>query len=470
MFLPGQSQVTFVLEHLPQATPPTDSIFISGTFNDWAMSKEYVFQKRLDGKLAVTINVSGEFEYKFTRGSWAKAETGKDNAFRPNRRYTGGDDVVEVSILNWQDVAGARSVSIIILYFFAMSFVFLVTRHFLKRLKSPKRTLVNSVIEFQILISIILLGRVAMEILPLEFTHYFLYGGQVILMLCCVSFHDTTARAAGRGTLTKTHFIPTGILLLYLALKTFNITALMFLNSTAVYTLTWDDMFVNSLLLGSVIWHGWKSVRRVKHHNKESKAMSLFLRTNIILAAIFTATFIGLNIAAFTGTQIQVSYDILPFCGSLFVGQTCWFALNRDEVFRIVPTEFQQPEFQELVKSIDNLMRSQKLYLNPNLTLNELADHVGLKPHALSRILNDGHILNFRDFVNSYRVNEFIRLASLASSKRYTFLALAYEVGFNSKSTFNAAFKKNTLMSPREYFRRQKGNALADNDMKSTTL
>jgi AraC-like DNA-binding protein len=472
VFLSGQSQVTFVLEHLPHATPPADSVFISGTFNNWEMSPKYVFKKRLDGKLAVTLPGGlGNFEYKFTRGTWAKAETDENNAFLPNRRYEGKNKVVAVSILNWQDVGGAKPPSFFVFYFFTIAFVVLVTRHFLVRLKSPNRSLINSALEFQILISIALLGRVALEVLPLEWTHYFVYGGQLILMLCCVSLLDIAARSTGGRSITTTQFIPTCILLIYMVLKIINIPVLMFLNNPATYALTWDDVIVDAFIVGNLVWYGSRMVRLVVRYKSESPVMSSFLKMNVILGGIFTLAFSITVVGDLIGKESLVgSYNSLPFFGSLFIVEMCWFALNRNEVFRLMPGEFRQDEFQQLAKSIDKLMRSEKLYLNPNLTLNELAECVGLKPHALSRILNDGHSLKFRDFVNSYRVGEFIRLATLESSKRYTYLALAYEVGFNSKSTFNAAFKKNTEMSPREYFQQLKGNSLSDRDMKSTTL
>jgi AraC-like DNA-binding protein len=78
---------------------------------------------------------------------------------------------------------------------------------------------------------------------------------------------------------------------------------------------------------------------------------------------------------------------------------------------------------------------------------------LGTKSHILSKVINECFEKNFRDFVNKYRVEEFIALANTVEYKRYTFLALAQEVGFNSKSTFNLAFKKLTNQNPRDYFK-----------------
>jgi AraC-like DNA-binding protein len=96
-------------------------------------------------------------------------------------------------------------------------------------------------------------------------------------------------------------------------------------------------------------------------------------------------------------------------------------------------------------------MESQKPYLNPSLSLDELADKVSIPPHHLSQILNTYLNNNFFDFVNSYRIKESERLLSEQDSYRKTILEILYETGFNSKSVFNTAFKKHTGMTPTQF-------------------
>ena len=98
-------------------------------------------------------------------------------------------------------------------------------------------------------------------------------------------------------------------------------------------------------------------------------------------------------------------------------------------------------------------MNTKKPFKNPELNIAELSEMIDTKPHILSRLLNESFQKNFRDFINEYRGSEFIELTNSDEFKNYTYLALAYEVGFNSKSTFNLAFKKITKSSPREYFK-----------------
>ncbi len=101
---------------------------------------------------------------------------------------------------------------------------------------------------------------------------------------------------------------------------------------------------------------------------------------------------------------------------------------------------------------IDAFLHTSRAYANPNLALNELAAMLKMPPHVLSKIINDGFGVNFFDFINGYRIEEFKKLVCDPRFKNQTFLAIAFEVGFNSKTAFNRSFKKMTNQTPRDYF------------------
>lgn len=110
------------------------------------------------------------------------------------------------------------------------------------------------------------------------------------------------------------------------------------------------------------------------------------------------------------------------------------------------------PDWPQLRETVAEYMVRQKPYANPSLTIHELAGSLKIPPHVLSRVINDGFGKNFFDFVNEYRVDEFKRRMSNPRAKQHTLLSLAFEVGFNSKTAFNRAFKKLTNQTPKEYF------------------
>ncbi|WP_207433919.1 helix-turn-helix domain-containing protein [Sabulibacter ruber] len=96
-------------------------------------------------------------------------------------------------------------------------------------------------------------------------------------------------------------------------------------------------------------------------------------------------------------------------------------------------------------------MQAQKPFLNPELTLAQLAAEMGVSPNQLSQVINEQARQNFADFVNGYRVQEVKERLTRGDHERFTLLALALEAGFNSKASFNRAFKKFTGQTPSEY-------------------
>jgi AraC-like DNA-binding protein len=99
------------------------------------------------------------------------------------------------------------------------------------------------------------------------------------------------------------------------------------------------------------------------------------------------------------------------------------------------------------------VMEQDKLYLMPDLTLQVLSKEVNVKPHHLSQIINQYHQKNFSDFVNDYRVKEAQRL--IVQNVNLKLEAIGYDSGFNTKATFNAAFKKIIGCTPSEYRKKE---------------
>jgi AraC-like DNA-binding protein len=96
-----------------------------------------------------------------------------------------------------------------------------------------------------------------------------------------------------------------------------------------------------------------------------------------------------------------------------------------------------------------DFMRLEKPFLDPKLTLSGLAGYLDMSSNQLSQIINQQEQINFHDFVNRYRVDEFIHRASQNNS--FSILAHALDSGFNSKSSFNSIFKKHKDMTPSQY-------------------
>lgn len=100
---------------------------------------------------------------------------------------------------------------------------------------------------------------------------------------------------------------------------------------------------------------------------------------------------------------------------------------------------------------LNQLMSLDKVYHEEDLTLAKLAEILEIKPHQLSEFLNTRRQMNFSRFVNTYRAEEAARI--LLKERDANVLSVAFQVGFNSKATFNLAFKSILGVSPREFVR-----------------
>jgi len=121
----------------------------------------------------------------------------------------------------------------------------------------------------------------------------------------------------------------------------------------------------------------------------------------------------------------------------------------------LLKTKEDFPDLEKWKWKLEILLEEEKVYLNPNITLNSLAEQVKTNSSILSKVINTGFQMNFNDLINSYRVKDVKAKMQKGASAHYTLMSLAFDSGFNSKSTFNRAFKKFTQMSPKEFLERE---------------
>jgi len=152
--------------------------------------------------------------------------------------------------------------------------------------------------------------------------------------------------------------------------------------------------------------------------------------------------------------------------GTVFLLVACWFilkALNYPELFRRIDSTLQPTkDFAETletenktdetksfqIEQLKNFMVEKEPFLNPSLTIHELADQVNIPVRELSVLINHHLDQHFFDFVNEYRIKKAMTILKDPTKKEYTVLEILYEVGFNSKSSFHTSFKKYTNQTP----------------------
>jgi AraC-like DNA-binding protein len=129
------------------------------------------------------------------------------------------------------------------------------------------------------------------------------------------------------------------------------------------------------------------------------------------------------------------------------------------DFYRLIENEIKKARYERsLIKGLDidvvydrltYLMGVENIYKDFDLSLESLAQMMSITPHQLSQFMNEKLNTNFRNYINSYRIEEAKKILLHESDKNI--LAVCYDVGFNSKSTFNHWFKTYTGKTPTEF-------------------
>lgn len=150
----------------------------------------------------------------------------------------------------------------------------------------------------------------------------------------------------------------------------------------------------------------------------------------------------------------------------------CWYlykALNHPDLFRNIdsklklvsdmvleeknnePTAAREKEYNAALSKLKQYMVEEKPFLNPSLTIQDVAVAIEIPVRDLSLLINHKLEQHFYDFVNTYRIENAMDILKDVTKSKVTILEILYEVGFNSKSSFNTAFKKYTGNTPTSY-------------------
>lgn len=201
-------------------------------------------------------------------------------------------------------------------------------------------------------------------------------------------------------------------------------------------------------------------------------AFHRWLLTFIFILSLPLISLLGFVFTEFGAFSIiGLALGLLAFLMAIYIA-----TLVKPELFHAFPHQMPIPESAEeqkqkyessslqeaqkdkYVEKLQTYIVNHKPYEKPELTLAQLSEKVKIPAHYLSQVINEKLNVNFLDFINSYRVEAAKELLLNPKMSHYTILSIAYEAGFNSKSTFYTAFKKGTGMTPSQY---RKGKVLA---------
>jgi len=146
---------------------------------------------------------------------------------------------------------------------------------------------------------------------------------------------------------------------------------------------------------------------------------------------------------------ILVTLVLLSAAGTVLLIRHQRRQRRRRDKYKTIPIDSKR--IGDVIAKLLHLMDEERLFLDPDLTLNKLSLRLRVHYNHLSRIINERFGLSYNDFINKYRIEEARKKLAVPEEKESTILDIAYSTGFYSKSVFNAAFKKFTGMTPTEY-------------------
>ncbi len=162
-------------------------------------------------------------------------------------------------------------------------------------------------------------------------------------------------------------------------------------------------------------------------------------------------TYVGLTLFSFAfsfyGYRQAAIYNRYP------TGFPSMLSLKEEEPVKYAKSGLSDSSLKSVVKQLEELMKKEKLYLRPELSLADVANQLKVPRHHLTQAMNIQLGKNFYTYINEYRVKTVIDNLKKTENKQFTVLAIALESGFNSKSTFNSVFKKITGLTPSDFIR-----------------
>jgi AraC-like DNA-binding protein len=466
----------FIISHLPKSTPHDASIFLASELSSWYPDIQNHRLERDDkGQFWIEVEHNKDtLEYKFTRGGWEAVEGRVNGRARTNRIHIQKKScaVVPVVIESWEDISiGAYNIYMIFLALISLQGFLLIIA--INTIRNKNKVANGFLTVLLVLITLSIIGRASTfspdifnwqpRLLLIPELILFTYAPFFYLYIHKLLVIDINQK---RFKLT---LIPVFLqLVIYIPYLTMN-------NQTFIYRVMDQELFpffaisgLVSLIYNIGFWYASKKVLfNYEIHETLSENQNKyvgFLKGVLKIKAVYLIIWVTLTLVFISGTVFGKNWlyitenmiDVLWLLFSFIIFALAFFAVKHPEVLRkkkrYKDLKIDSNEEQLVLRKLNELMFGKQAFKDQNITLHSLAYQIPTSAHTLSRIINQEFNQSFSEYINKHRVEEFIKLAT---SEEVSYLATAYQVGFNSKPTFNRAFKKIKGSTPREFFRKQ---------------
>lgn len=241
------------------------------------------------------------------------------------------------------------------------------------------------------------------------------------------------------------HFIPFALYCIYFAMASSLSHEARLTSGLIAAIVQYIHLVIYSLLI-------YKTAITEASYSKES-----VWKKNIAWSFIgYTLSFNLYYLLVWTGA-LKIEYDyFISLASSFFIYYVGYYShkypqtLKSLEGSKYEKTQISTAASQSIFENIKSHMESEKPFTNSELKLNTLAEQLSLSANQVSQVINDVAGQNFSDFINQYRIEEAKKII-INDDKNLKLIEVAYDAGFNNKTSFNNAFKKFTNYSPSEF-------------------
>lgn len=297
---------------------------------------------------------------------------------------------------------------------------------------------------------------------------FLLYGPLIYFYVLGVVFMDLKLKPKH-----FLHLIPFALYLVYLAYSFISVEAEqrnLFSQRVSSGTLpAWIYLAGISVYL-YIFAYLWLAYTTVRSYRKVIKTkFSSLNEVNLNWLSFIIRSFATITVIAMVHNVIPALHNIIVLYASLillllftfyFINRVLLKALNQPEIFAGIEFKdvaekykgsgLNKTEVENYYSKLQLILENEKLYLDPQLMLQDLADKLQVSPKTLSQVINQSTGKNFFDFINAYRCEE-VKMIMAGADPKVTVLEIMYEAGFNSKSSFNSEFKKRNGVTPTEF-------------------
>jgi AraC-like DNA-binding protein len=246
------------------------------------------------------------------------------------------------------------------------------------------------------------------------------------------------------------------------------------------------DRFIPLRIVYSVIYflsvtvYSILSFLEIRNHQRHLRDLVSYTSAKLTLnwLKILSITFYSGYVIMFILGGIKIIAGLLPFDPyvmtfffiTIFSFAYSFYAVRQPEILDFPTAVYEDDEIidtstaekyarsglrpeqaEEYLTTLLKIMDEEKPFLDGDLTIHELSVKTGIPRHYITEVLNEKYGRNFFSFVNEYRIREALSRMNDPKYQHYTLLAIAYDAGFNSKSTFNSFFKAYTGKTPSSY-------------------